>query len=980
MFSHYKKEIITALFVVAVVFTPVAVHYIAGQLSTDSNTASAWGSTCGSCGSSGGSAPSAPSSDDDDNKSTPAKPKCTLKGSSNEYVIGSGNQVKLEWTTLNANDVTLVRASGNQSVNNSGDAHVFTNKGFTYKIIAKNSGGSTVCEHKVKAVDLTCELSGSSNQYVVGSGNKVKLNWTTTNADSVKLVRGSGTFDVNKSGNTEVWYSKDFTYKIIAKNGDKKVECAHKITAVTPDAPTPTCPLFTVNGSKTASILADGGNVTFKWDLKNAKKAWINNGVGDIDPNSGSKTVFARWSNDYVLTMENADGKQNQCKVRVERSTSPTPKTPVCTSFSANKSEASPGDRIELDWDTTNAQTVKLYPGGSTVAADGPTTVTFPSGQDSVTYLLNFDGKTDKDCRAVVTKKSTPTPKHPRCDFFRINESTVEPNDLITLEWGTTNTSNVSITRIGDVSNDGPTTVDAPDTNGTYTYTLRIDGKDTSCRDIVKVEKETVEKHPRCDFFRADDTRIDEGDDVTLEWGTTNADDVRINQGIGSVADDGDYTVNNLRRDTTFILTVERDGEEVECRETVRVDEDDDSTSSRPRPYCDLDISDDRIRVGEEVTLEWRTWNTDEVVLEDSEGNVLIDSDDKDDLDSEITIRPTQDLTFTLNAIDGRLDRECEVDVEVSGDAVTVTETRRQLPTVAGISLTQVPYTGFEAGPMLTLIFYALLAAWGLFVAYIVALRKGMISGVSFAANDTNNEFDTVTAETATSAPDTNDYVAQSVPIPTADVPSNLPTAATMAAPVVGYAAAHAVMTEEVDSSLAELENMAHEQKALFSSDAMRHFTSVVSEAEQAIELTKVIAEAKGTFPNEDGWVVINLSRLESLMETPAAPESMDTAPTTAGSLAEAIVTGNVVAAYQMIAHRPMIALADAAAELDTLVRVRNGADETVSELLTSETAHLTDEQIRSAVQALTSALDGTYSSEEEAVKMSILKAVKAVA
>jgi hypothetical protein len=151
-----------------------------------------------------------------------------------------------------------------------------------------------------------------------------------------------------------------------------------------------------------------------------------------------------------------------------------------------------------------------------------------------------------------------------------------------------------------------------------------------------------------------------------------------------------------------------------------------------------------------------------------------------------------------------------------------------------------------------------------------------------------------------------------------------------------------------------------------------------------------VIAKARVTFPSEDGWVVVNLVRMEQLIEEVNAERdsiiadgevNLDSAtvPITSGSLAEAIVTGNVVAAYEMISHRPMVALADATADLDALYRYRKGEEAQVSELLKSASVPLSIEKLEAAIEALTSALDGTYTDEASAVKMAILKAVKAV-
>ncbi len=104
------------------------------------------------------------------------------------------------------------------------------------------------------------------------------------------------------------------------------------------------------------------------------------------------------------------------------------------------------------------------------------------------------------------------------------------------------------------------------------------------------------------------------------------------------------------------------------------------------------------------------------------------------------------------------------------------------------------------------------------------------------------------------------------------------------------------------------------------------------------------------------------------------------TVPKGTGSLAEAIVTGNVVAAYQMIGNRPMFALADAAADLDAIYRQRRGIEAQASDMLIAETKNLTDEKIKNIIDSLTGALDGTYTDEASAVKMVIMKALKEAA
>ncbi len=192
------------------------------------------------------------------------------------------------------------------------------------------------------------------------------------------------------------------------------------------------------------------------------------------------------------------------------------------------------------------------------------------------------------------------------------------------------------------------------------------------------------------------------------------------------------------------------------------------------------------------------------------------------------------------------------------------------------------------------------------------------------------------------------------------------------------------------EDDLTELENHAHASHVLLSSDAMRYLAAQTEPVKQLELLDQVIAASKLAFPSDDGWVVVNLSRMEHLITEVSAPETSTepvaavlaanpTEPMKAGSLAEAIVLGNVAAAYELIENRPMIALADAAADFDAVYRARLGEQVSMSDLLRAETVKLSITQIRAAILALTSALDGTYTDEISAVKMAILKAVKAL-
>ncbi len=154
-----------------------------------------------------------------------------------------------------------------------------------------------------------------------------------------------------------------------------------------------------------------------------------------------------------------------------------------------------------------------------------------------------------------------------------------------------------------------------------------------------------------------------------------------------------------------------------------------------------------------------------------------------------------------------------------------------------------------------------------------------------------------------------------------------------------------------------------------------------------------MIAKAKASYPAEDHWVVLDLTRMQAVIaglqkENP----SVSTTPTTsyqevktpigAGSLAEAILHGNVMLALGLIKDRPMVALADATADLDAVYRQLRGLpviDASISELLKEEAARYTEDELAAIIRALTSAIDGTYTDELSAVKIAIAKAISLI-
>lgn len=675
----------------------------------------------------------------------------------------------------------------------------------------------------------------------------------------------------------------------------------------------------------------------------------------------------------FVFKGNNAGGT---CSDQVVIEKKDEPKTPTCE-ITANVTTVKAGDTYRIEWHGTPSS-ADFTVNGHSVLANDAATYTFDGSNNTEKFVFkgNNDGKTCSD-KVVIEKKDEP--KTPTCDYFTASDNHIDNGESVTLSWGTTNADSVSINQgIGSVADDGSKTVTPHDTT-TFTLTVNGDGKKDNCSVTVKVDDDHDDPTPRCDYFTVSDDDVDEGDTVTLEWETTHATEVFINEGVGFVPRDGEEDVR-VFEDTRFVLEARNGGEEDQCSVRVEVDEDDDEK----RPRCELDISDDHVKVGDEVTLEWETDYADEVEIEDDHGNEIFDEDDlRTHDDGEVDVEITEDTEFTLTARGDGGTRECDIDVEVEDGEVLVLSDRDQQPRVSGISLTKVPYTGFEAGPMLTFLFYALLTGWALVVAYMLVVRKDTILGFSLApasagaaampVADHRVNDDEPQTETE---PDTT-YTESTASV----APANLPTGNTA---TIGYAAAAATATEETDE-LTQLEEYATTRNVLISSDALRYFRArYQNDTDEMEAFDALIAAAKRTFPLEDGWVVLNHGRMEQLLasddgeETETEEQAQPEATVTDTGLTGAIVTGDIIGAYDAIAHRPMVALAEAAALLDAAYRARGGAhtEEQVPATLLVQLQSYSDDEIKTAVSALTSALDGTYSDEEAAVKIAVMKAV----
>lgn len=889
-------------------------------------------------------------------------PVCNIDTNISVAAIGEAYTVTWNGTPAAAS----FKINGSPVPDSGSKAFTFTGPNKDEFTMTGDNQGQTCSKKVVVTVKTTTPtpqcIDFAANPATINEGESTTLNWTTKNATKLAINNGVGVVTGTSYGPVTPLTSTIYVLTVFGAD-NKKVTCEAPVTVI-PKTTTlaPTCDSLTA----TPATINEGDSSVLAWTTTNATTVTLNGTAVAVD---GNRTVTPAATKTYTIVAKKAGYADASCVKTVTVVPKTTPVPPTCDSFTATPETINEGDASVLSWTTTNATQVTLN--GNIVAEDGTQTVT-PVVTKTYTIVAKKAGYADASCVKTITVIPDVVDLKPECKLFAATPSALGVGGgNVTLNWEVLRATSVVIDN-GVGTNLALTGSKVVNVTQSKTFTLTAtdaDGDSVSCLAPVAVADPAVFTCANNVSFSANDTSITRGDTITLNWAVSGADTVAITN-LGTVAATGNQNVSPTS-DITYYLTATKAGyTSLSCPLSINVSTGGGGGGGTPTPSCDLEISDSKIESGDKVTIKWDTRNATEVTLKDDKGKILfttdkyLSNDKRKYYDYEIDVKPTRNTTYTLIAERGSKDRECKVSVKVEGDDLVVLETRFQAPLVSGISLSQVPYTGFEAGPVMTILFYMLLVAWALYITYVMVIPKTSLAVASVARLDNTPEGLMSHAESV--RPDVFAALPTTSVAPVA-TPMNLPVAevAPVAAPVI------------TDVTTA-IENLAHQQQALISSDAVRTIADMTTEENRVAVVNKIVADAKGAFALEDGWVVINQSRLSEITATPTA--AVATTPTGAGSLAEAIVTGNIVAAYEMIGGRPMIALADAAADLDAVYRNRKGEANQVSDMLTVETAALTNDQISQMIAALTGALDGTYTDEAAAVKMAIMKAVKVAA
>jgi len=224
---------------------------------------------------------------------------------SSPATIAPGESSTLSWKVSGATKVSIDQGIGNVALTGRRDVSPTTTT--VYTLTATNSAGASATATAQVLVsgapapaDLPVVNYFTASPPNIAAGGSATLSWNVSNATSVAIDPGLGTFA--SSGNTIVSPSGTTTYILTATNSAGTTTESAKVT-VSGASGLPVISYFTAD----PPVIASGSSTTLSWSVSNATSVAIDEGIGAVDP-SGSTSVSPVTSTNYTLTATNAAG------------------------------------------------------------------------------------------------------------------------------------------------------------------------------------------------------------------------------------------------------------------------------------------------------------------------------------------------------------------------------------------------------------------------------------------------------------------------------------------------------------------------------------------------------------------------------------------------------------------------------------------------------------------------------------------------
>ena len=384
----------------------------------------------------------------------------------------------------------------------------------------------------------------------------------------------------------------------------------------------------------------------------------------------------------------------------------PPPAQPTCTIYGSPNNIQS-GSSATLSWSASNASSAFVDNGVGTVSATYGSRTVNPTF--TTTYTMTVSGQGGSAvCQTTVVVQQAQVPS---CTISA-SPSSINSGDSASITWSSQNATSVNISNIGSVSNTGSRSV-SPTNTTTYTMTVNGQGGSATCQTTVVVQQAQT---PSC-TLNISPNNINQGNSATLSWSSNNASSISIDHGIGNVnTGSGSRSVNPSNSTTYTATAYGQNGQSVTCQTTVTV-----NNNQGYQPWCTITASSNSVGQGQNTVLSWTTSNNaTSFTINPGVGSVSTGSGSR-------VVYPNTTTTYT-GFVYGQNGQSATCQTVVGAYAASNVSLFQQPgdQPLAFVSLNQVPYTGFEAGPVVTFIFWLVVAAWSFGLAYIFMGARGL--------------------------------------------------------------------------------------------------------------------------------------------------------------------------------------------------------------------------------------------------------------
>jgi hypothetical protein len=231
--------------------------------------------------------------------------------------ITAGETTTLSWVVRNAEKVLIEPGLGEFDPNQTRSVQAQPQTTTTYRLIARNRYGEQMREVVVIVQNAPEPPAPVITRFYaeppqIKRGESVLLRWEVQNATELILTPPGGQKLDPAMPGFEHRPSRTTEYELIARNAvGKSVSKKVKVEVIDPSQ------AQILSFTAQPETIVAGESVALRWEIVNAIRAEIDNGVGRIDPKQGEVSVSPATTTTYTLTAYDAEGRPVQAKLTI---------------------------------------------------------------------------------------------------------------------------------------------------------------------------------------------------------------------------------------------------------------------------------------------------------------------------------------------------------------------------------------------------------------------------------------------------------------------------------------------------------------------------------------------------------------------------------------------------------------------------------------------------------------------------------------